>query len=202
MCWEERGASVWPLPVFLSGKMQQCFFSMPGNTFQETTQERRREGKMLVWQQWSSGEEKHWATLRTTLSEQHKPPTLHTICIESSCFSVYLNPFSTRRFERRSSKWWSQKRGLCVELFIFKCASVIQSTNSWRWVKWGVKIWFAYVPSAQSGTEIKHRSTEVVLLSVNLVWSRQRGQAFYEPSAEKLWQQIQQSIIALLTSTR
>lgn len=34
-----EGTSVWPLPVFLSGKIQQCFCSMPGNTFQETTRE-------------------------------------------------------------------------------------------------------------------------------------------------------------------
>ena len=44
---ERGGTAVWPLPVFLSGKIQQCFCRMPGNTFQETTKEgeRRRERK-------------------------------------------------------------------------------------------------------------------------------------------------------------
>lgn len=49
-----EGTSVWFLPVFLSGKIQQCFFSMPGNTFQETIRERRereRKGEMLISQQ-------------------------------------------------------------------------------------------------------------------------------------------------------
>lgn len=53
-----EGTSVWPLPVFLSGKIQQCFCSMPGNTFQETTREvvgererKRGGGEMLISQQ-------------------------------------------------------------------------------------------------------------------------------------------------------
>lgn len=40
----ERGTSVWSLPVFLSGKIQQCFCSMPGSTFQETTKRQGERG--------------------------------------------------------------------------------------------------------------------------------------------------------------
>lgn len=33
--------------MFLSGKMQQCFFKIPGNTFQVTTKVRRERGKKV-----------------------------------------------------------------------------------------------------------------------------------------------------------
>lgn len=55
----EGGTSVRSLPGVLSGKIQQCFCSMPGNTFQETrgmVGRRRREGKMLTPQQLKADE--------------------------------------------------------------------------------------------------------------------------------------------------
>lgn len=42
--FRREGTSVWPLPVFLSGKMQQCFFNIPGSTFTVTAREGNNGG--------------------------------------------------------------------------------------------------------------------------------------------------------------
>lgn len=159
-----EGTSVRPLPVFLSGKIQQCFFSMPGNTFQETTKE-GREGKTLISTQQLKADKQSRAQRKST--EPFCGPQL-----QSSKRHAFLTPFaskgaapafiqalsSAQRSEQWSTKWWS-RRGHVWGTFI--CAFLIQSTNSRRWVQWCVKMWCAYNPLGLSDTEIKYCSIEM-----------------------------------------
>lgn len=144
------------------------------------------EGKTLISTQQLKADKQSRAQRKSTepfcgpqLQSSKRRPFLTPFASKGAA-PVFIQALSSaQRSERWSTKWWST-RGHVSGTFIFKCASLIQSTNSQRWVKRCVKIWWcAYNPLGLSDTEIKYCSIEmggggVVMLSVNLVWSRQR----------------------------
>lgn len=122
-----EGTSVRSLPVFLSGMIQQCFFSMPGNTFQETQgggrwiereTERERGGKMLISHQLEA-DNQHEAQTKSTepcSDQQLQSGTIHTFLTPFASKSaaptvIYLTPFFW--CEQWSTKWWSRWGYMC-----------------------------------------------------------------------------------------
>lgn len=91
------GASVWSLPVFLSGKIQQCFCSMPGNTFQETT-------KGLGGGDGGREREREQEREKTLISQQLKADKQGGECTEPCCDPqlqssnrhLFLTPFASK----------------------------------------------------------------------------------------------------------
>lgn len=98
--WDSGGIFVWSLPVFLSGNIQQCFCSMPGNTCQQTTKgSREEEGEgeeTLISQRLEADKQCGEALSRAgkfAVAEQRQTHISHAICIKRGRSCIYPRPF-------------------------------------------------------------------------------------------------------------